>query len=121
MKSDTDQTPKLPALSAKTDFIATVCLLPVLFGVAYVSDMERGMTAACSVIAIELVIRAFSYLRTKTWFWLVIGLFVVSHVLIVIYLPWAKNNYSAIVLLPIGLVDFGIMYFIVRITERVLR
>lgn len=110
--------PTFQNFSTKTDLISIGLLGVLMFVVAYYSDLERGMTAACSGAAIEILARYCAYLWSRTWFWVLIGVFVALHVLVVIYVPWARNEYSALALMPIGIADFGIMFVCVRLVER---
>ena len=115
-----EQEPSFQNWSTKADLVWIALLILLLFGVAHFSDLERGMTAACSSGAIVVLTRFFACLWTRTWFWVLVALFVALHVFVVIYLPWAQNDYPAIVLMPFGIVDFGIMYVCVRVMERIL-
>jgi hypothetical protein len=116
----TEQRPSFRNWSTKADIVWIALLILLLFGVAHYSDLERGMTAACSGGAIVVLTRFVAYLWARTWFWVLVALFAALHVFVVIYLPWARNDYPAIVLMPFGIVDFGIMYVCVRLVERIL-
>ena len=54
------------------------------------------------------------------WFWTVMGILAVVHAVVAIYLPWARNEHTAYALMPIGAVDFVIIYCCIKLAEKLL-
>ena len=119
--SEANEGPTFRNWSTKADFAWIALMILMMFGIANFWDLERGMTAACSGAAIIILTRFCAYLWGRFWFWVLIGLFVVLHVFVVIYLPWARNELPAAALMPLGFVDFGIMYLCVRMMRRLMQ
>lgn len=115
---DEEQRPNFRNLGSKGDLISILALVPIIFLFGYFDQLERGMTAACSLYAIIVLVRVLWYLRSRIWFWILIGLFTAAHILIIVYAPWARNDYPAFVLLPFGIVDFGVMYAMTRLAQQ---
>lgn len=115
-----EQRPNFRNLGSKGDLISILALVPIIFLFGYFNQLERGMTAACSLYAVIVLVRVLWYLRLRIWFWILIGVFIAAHILIVVYAPWARNDYPAFVLLPFGIVDFGVMYASTRLAQQFL-
>jgi hypothetical protein len=99
--------------------VAIVCTVPPFLVFALLGDPGRGRAAGISTGMILMVIRACRDLKIHTWFWVTAAAMVGFHVLLVLYLPWSDKSYPGYTLLPVGLLDFGIMYGCIRLVEKV--
>lgn len=77
------------------------------------------MAAAVSAGMTAVAVRYFWDLRKRTWFWVTIASIVLLHVPLILLIRWPSKQWSYVQLLPIGLLDFGIAYGIIRLAEKV--
>ena len=66
-----------------------------------------------------MAIRARWDLRRRGWFWVTAAVLVGFHVFLVLYIPWTDKSYPGYTLLPVGLLDYGIMYGCINLVEKV--
>jgi hypothetical protein len=78
------------------------------------------MAATISAALIVVSIRYFSDLRKRVWFWATIVFVGFLHLALVLVVSWPDTDYRGIQLLPIGVLDFGIIYGIIRLVEWVI-
>lgn len=95
-----------------------ICISPLFFGFAYFDDPGRGLASYISGAMIAVTARYFWDLKKRVWFWATIVLFIVLHISVVTFLQWPDLHYTYVQLLPIGFLDFGIMYGIIRLVEH---
>lgn len=98
--------------------LATICTSPVFFLFAFFGDPGRGMAAAIATGMITVAVRYFWDLKRHLWFWITIGLTALLHVPLVWFIPWPDNQYTYIQLLPLALLDFAIVYGVIRLAEN---
>ena len=56
--------------------------------------------------------------KNRLWFWITLAIIIVLHVPAILLIPWGDQNLSYVALLPIGLLDLGIAYGIIRLVEN---
>jgi quinol-cytochrome oxidoreductase complex cytochrome b subunit len=99
-------------------------VLPVYFLVSHFTDDGKALVASVSAAMIVLVARYFWDLRKHVWFWVTIAFIVFLHVLVVLFLrppakQWDYVHWNRVQILPYGLLDFAIVYGIIRLVENV--
>jgi hypothetical protein len=95
-------------------FAAPIYVLFACFG-----EPARGRAAAiCAFIFLGILWLRWD-LRGRAWFWVTYGALLVFHIPVVYLIRWSNTNYPGVVLLPLGLVDFAIVYSPIRLLERV--
>jgi hypothetical protein len=114
-----------PKKQEPTDWRGTIiglCMLPMFalfmhFGredLALPSVTYLGMTALAVALRWNL--------RKHVWFWMVIGLVLALHVVLLLKVPWPKFTVNRITLLPFGVADLllvlGIIQFVKTIIVR---
>ena len=77
------------------------------------------MAAAISAYIIAIAVRYFWDLRKRIWFWVTVALITCLHVALVLLVAWPDKDYRGVQLLPIGVLDFGVIYGIIRLIENV--
>ena len=77
------------------------------------------MAATISAYIVAIAIRYFWDLRKHVWFWVTVTFIVCFHVALLLLIPWPDKDYRGVQLLPIGALDFGIIYGIIRLAEHV--
>jgi len=105
-------------VTSKFGFLAAMCTSPIFIVSAYLGDPERGTTAWFSAMMVLIVIRLFSGLRKRVWFWITITIVTLLHVLLIFFVPWPFKHLSFVALLPVGLLDLAIAYGIIRLVEK---
>lgn len=113
-----DQSP--PELTRKDGLMAMLYASPIMLLFAYLGNWQRGLGAwACAGIVL-LVVRMRWDLRNRAWFWVTVATMGVLQIPLVWYVPWSNTNLSSASLLPVGLLDFGIVYGCVKLAEKVM-
>jgi hypothetical protein len=78
-------------VTSKFGFLAAMCTSPIFIVSAYLGDPERGTTAWFSAMMVLIVIRLFSGLRKRVWFWITITIVTLLHVLLISSFPGHSN------------------------------
>src|SRR5258708_23085573 len=97
---------------------AAICTLPIYILFVYLGDSGRGRAAWISVGMIALAARLLWDLKNRVWFWVTLAIIALLHVLMILLIPWGAQNLSYVALLPVGLLDLGITYGIIRLVEK---
>lgn len=105
------------SITSRWGALVGLCCSPLFFVFAYFGDPGRGMAAMISSGLIVVLVKYFWDLRNRVWFWITIAFIVGLHVALVLLIPWPDNDYRGIQLLPFALLDFGIVYGIIRLVE----
>jgi hypothetical protein len=99
-------------------------MVPVFLLVSHFGGGARALVASCSTGMIVLLVRYFWDLRKRTWFWITVLFIAFLHVLLVVFLPpptkpWNYVHLNWVQMSPFGLLDFYIIYGIIRLVENV--
>ena len=97
-------------LTRSSAIAIALCSLPLYLILAYFGEPGRGRAAACCAFVIIAVARGFWESRKSARFWITLSIVVLTHVLLILLVPWNDTSYPGVVLLPIGLLDFGLVY-----------
>ena len=98
--------------------VVILCMVPVFALFAYFGDPGRGRAAAGSTIVIMYAARGCWDLRRHTWFWVTLTIVIAVHVLLVLLIPWTSKSYPGTLLLPVAAVDYGIVYGVIKLIEK---
>ena len=113
-----NQSPDL--FTRKWLLVVILCMIPPFVLFAFLGhDPGRGRAASGSTIVIMYAARACWNLRRYTWFWVMLTIFIVVHILLVLLIPWTSKSYPGLILLPIAAMDFGIMYGCIKLAEKI--
>jgi hypothetical protein len=96
-----------------------LCSLPLYLVLAYFGQPGRWRAAAICASLIIAVARGFWESRRSAWFWITLSIVVLTHVLLILLVPWNNTNYPGVVLLPLGLLDFGLIYQCFKVARTV--
>jgi len=108
-------------LTRKDGLIAMLFASPMMLLFAFLGDWKRGLGAwACTGIVV-LVVRVRWDLRGRSWFWTTVAVMGALQGPLVYYVPWSDTNLSYASLLPIGIVDFAIVYWCIKLAERLMK
>jgi hypothetical protein len=94
--------------------------VPVLFIVKHFSGDGEGIVAAASSFTMVVSVRTFWRLRKQIWYWLIIAFLVAIHILLLLVVPWPNSSIPAPALLPVGLVDFAVVYGCIKLGEKIM-
>lgn len=105
-------------LTSKSAYLALLCSLPVLLVFALLGDWRTGIGAAICCGLVILVVMVRWDLRKHWWFWAVIVFGAALQVPIVLLVPWGNRGLTGISLLPLGVLDYGVVYGCVKLAEK---
>lgn len=97
---------------------AGICAAPLFILFAYLGDPGRGRAAWVSAGMIALAARLVWDLKNRVWFWVTIVVITLLHVPLILFIPWGDQSLPYVALLPMGLLDLGITYGIIRLVEN---
>jgi hypothetical protein len=98
------------AAAAVVSFIVFFFILP--------NHPGTGGAVSVCVIGEITAARACWDRRHHPWFWLTLAVIAFVQGAIIILVPWPETRFPGIVLLPIGLADYAVVYGIIRFVER---
>lgn len=105
-------------LSSKSAYIALLCSSPVLLVLVFRGNWEMGIGAWICTGVVILVMQTRWDLRERPWFWLTISLALLLQIPLVLLIPWRDRGLTGISLLPLGVLDYGIVYGCVKLVEK---
>ncbi len=106
-------------LTRKDGLIAMLFASPIMLLFSCLGDWKRGLGAWICAGLLFLVVKMHWDLRHQSWFWMTVVILGGLQVPFVLYIPWSNMNLSYASLLPIGVLDFAIMYGCIRLAEKV--
>jgi hypothetical protein len=105
-------------LTSKSAHIALLLALPVLLIFVYLDKWEMGIGAWICTGLVLRVVKSHWDLRQSPWFWLSIGVGFLLQVPIILLTPWRNRGLTGISLLPVAIVDYGLVYGCLKLAEK---
>jgi hypothetical protein len=105
-------------LTKKDGVMAMLYASPMMLLFAYLGDWKRGLGAWICTGLLFLVVKLRWDLRHRNWFWAILAVMGALQVPFIVYVPWSDTNLSFASLLPVGLLDFAIMYGGIKLAEK---
>src|SRR5208283_1045851 len=105
--------------SPKLAIVLALCASPLFFLFTCLGDPARGRAAAIGAFVLLTCAKIFWSLRGHFLFWFAIMIVALSHIPLVMLIPWSNRNYPGVALLPIAFLDFVIVYGILKLVEKV--
>jgi hypothetical protein len=99
--------------------IAAVAAISFIFFFFIVPNPGKGGGIAVCVVGGIIAMRACWGLSHYSWFWLTFAFIFVIQGCLIFLLPWPTERFPGIILVPIGLVDFAVVYGIVKLVQTV--
>ena len=81
----------------------------------------RGRIVAVSFVAVVASTRICWPLRGKMWFWVLMTIILIAHLLVVFGFSWSNERYPAFTLIPIMVADIAVILGIVALTNKTMR
>jgi len=107
-------------LTRKWLLIIILCMtVPFVLFAFLGHDPGRGRAAAICTGVIMIAARARWDLRKHRWFWVVLTIISTFHVLLVLLIPWTSKSYPGLILFPVGVLDYALVYGIIKLVEKV--
>src|SRR5260370_36531722 len=95
--------------------------MAVLLLFIYLGKWETGIGAWICTGLVLLIIRIRWDLRKHVWSWIAIVFAAFLQVPFVLIVPWNNRNLTGISLLPIGVLDYAIMYGLIKLIEKIVQ
>ncbi len=95
-----------------------VCMLPVYIVFSSFGMRGRGTIAGCALATLVLLVRMHRELARKSWFWVVMAVIVVIHILLLIYTPIPNKDFVYAVVAPIGFADYYLCSLLIRMLDQ---
>lgn len=116
-----ESTEKPRELTSRSAYLAMLIALPVFVLFCLLGRWEMGIGAwICSGLVI-LIVRQRWDLRRRSWFWITIAAAFLFQIPVVIFIPWNDRGLTGISLLPVGVLDYGLVYGCIRLIEKATR
>jgi len=105
--------------SRKWLLVVILCgAIPFLLFAFLLNDPGRGRAGAIATMVIMYAVRGRWNLRRYTWFWVVLTAIIAVHVLLVLLVPWTSKSYPGLLLFPVAVLDFAIVWGCFKLTEK---
>ena len=90
--------------------IGVILAEAVVYGVVFaLANADRAFVADISFATIVLAARTRWDLRNHDWFWILIGVFALGHIVAVMLIGWHLHVHPASLLTPFAVADFALM------------
>jgi hypothetical protein len=57
-------------------------------------------------------------LKKHLWFWITVAIVAACQIPLVLFIPWTSKSYPGYALLPIGVLDFAVIYGAIKLAEK---
>jgi len=104
-------------LSNLSVIVIALCASPLLFLFTYLGDPGRGRAAAICAGLILMCAKMFWSLRRNLLFWVALTIVIGYHVPLIMLISWGNRDYPGVVLLPLALPDFAIVFGAFKLAE----
>lgn len=108
-------------LTKRDGLFAMLYASPIMLLFAYMGDWKRCFGAWISIGIVVLVVRMRWDLRDRGWFWVVVAIMGIIQAPFIYYIPWSNTDLSYASLLPVGFLDFAVVYGCIRLVERAMK
>ena len=102
-------------------FLIAICTLPVMLPFVLLNESGRGWNAWLFTMILVGIVRVRWELRGYIWFWLTVVGLLGLHVPLILWAPWTNVNYLGMAMAPVILVDFAVVYGVIKIAEMLFR
>jgi len=100
--------------------LAILCSLPIPLTFALFGQNPRGETAWFCTLMILVAIRIRWDYRHYPWLWITVVIAIALHIPLIVFFPWSKTDYPGLSLMPVGLLDCGIIYGLFTLVGKIM-
>lgn len=100
--------------------IVTLCVVPLFFLFAFFGDPGQGRAAVICVGVFMTAVRANWSCRAYAWFWAIATVLIGVHAFLISRVPWTGNSYPGYALLPLAILDYGIVHGSFKLAEKLM-
>lgn len=111
-----DRRDRFERLTSKSAVMIGLCVLPIYFGMDYVSP-SRSLASAIGAFVFFTIVMMHWDVRAKMWFWFAVFVLGLIHVAAIFLFEWSGAQYVWFEMLPLALIDFLVSYGFVRLVE----
>lgn len=97
------------------------CSSPIFFVLLYFGELEKGIGAWICAGIVICAARSRWDLKNHLWYWIVVVLAFILQVPLVLLVPWNNKHFSYISLLPVGVLDYAVLYGAMKLAEKLTR
>jgi hypothetical protein len=116
-----DEIEKPGKLNSKSAPVALLCSLPIFLLFCFLGRWERGIGAGICSALVFLNVRTRWDLRKHLWFWIAVIIATAFQAPFIWLVPWNDRNLTWIALLPMGLVDYSLVYGCIKLAEQLIK
>jgi len=98
--------------------LAMLCLSPVFFLSIYFGHVKEGVGGWICTGMVVVTAKTQWHLRGHAWYWVVVILALLTQIPLVLFVPWDNRHLSFVSLLPVGVLDYVIVYGSFKFLEK---
>jgi len=119
-KIDTDPNADLPPGMPSNAWIIGVGILclPIYILFSTFGNAGLGTVMACFVGTMIIAVRLRWELRRRLWFWIVMSIIVILHLVAILLIPWPNIQFRALVVFPFVAVDISLISYVIKLIAR---
>jgi hypothetical protein len=107
-----------PAELKKWLLIAFALGIPLYIFLALIGQSSPGFPAAIALCMVVLNVGMFWRSRSRVWFWITVAVLSLAHSLLIVLIHWPRSTMIGRALLPIGGLDFLIIFGCMKLSQR---
>ena len=119
-KIETDPNADLPPGKPSTAWfiwLAILCL-PIYILFSSFGNAGLGTVLAYFFGTISFAVRSRWELRRRLWFWIVVSIIAILHLVVILLIPWPNMQFRALVVLPFVAVDISLISYVIKLIAR---
>lgn len=120
LMTENNDNQSIDVFSRKWLLVVILCMVPPFLLFALQGDPGKGRAAAICTGVLMTAIRALWSLKSHVWFWVTAALMVIFHASLVLFVPWPSGSFPAYSLLPVAVLDYGIVWGCIKLVEKLM-
>jgi len=105
-------------LTSKAAYKAALMASPIFLIFACFGKWEAGLGPTICATLVLAIVRSHWDLRRSPWFWVSVAGVAALQTPFILMVPWSDRRFTGFSLLPVGIVDYGIMLGCFRLVEK---
>lgn len=116
----TDANQSSNVFTRKWTLLVILCVLPLFVIFAVLGDPGRGRAAAGAAGVIMFAARACWDWKEHIWFRVTLAIIIAVHALLVALISWTSKSYPGLILFPVAVLDFAIVYGCIKLVHKMI-